>query len=138
MRLRRAGKAVGRVHDTIIKLVASGQETSPAIISAEDKVLTYGSLLRHIESCITRLNELGLGRHDRVAVVLPNGPVMASAFVTIASGATIAPLNPAYRYDEFEFYLKDLGARAVVLMQGEDGEARRAAQDLSIPGGMSS
>ena len=133
MRLRRAGKAVGRVHDTIIKLVASGQETSPAIISAGDKVLTYGSLLRHIESCITRLNELGLGRHDRVAVVLPNGPVMASAFVTIASGATIAPLNPAYRYDEFEFYLKDLGARAVVLMQGEAGEARRAAQDLSIP-----
>ncbi|GIS65721.1 MAG: hypothetical protein CM1200mP4_0690 [Rhodospirillaceae bacterium] len=29
--------------------------------------------------------------------------------------------------------MKDFGGAGVVLMQGEDGEARRAAQDLSIP-----
>jgi acyl-CoA synthetase (AMP-forming)/AMP-acid ligase II/acetyltransferase-like isoleucine patch superfamily enzyme/acyl carrier protein len=49
-----------------------------------------------------------------VAVVLPNGPEMASAFVAVASGAACAPLNPAYKAEEFDFYLSDLGARALI------------------------
>ena len=39
----------------------------------------------------------GIGAGDRVAIVLPNGPEMATAFVTIAQAAVTAPLNPAYR-----------------------------------------
>ena len=57
------------------------------------------------------LNGMGIGRNDRVAIVLPNGPEMAAAFVAIACGATTAPLNPAYKADEFDFYLADLNAR---------------------------
>ncbi len=54
---------------------------------------------------------MGIGRGDRVAIVLPNGPEMAASFVAIAAGATTAPLNPAYKRDEFDFYLADLNAR---------------------------
>ena len=61
------------------------------------------------------LNALGIGRGDRVAIVLPNGPEMATAFVAVAAGATTAPLNPAYRADEFDFYLTDLGAKAILV-----------------------
>ena len=43
------------------------------------------------------LNAIGIGRGDRVAIVLPNGPEMAASFVAIACGATTAPLNPAYK-----------------------------------------
>ena len=57
------------------------------------------------------LNALGIGRGDRVAIVLPNGPEMATAFVAVACGATTAPLNPAYRAEEFDFYLTDLRPR---------------------------
>jgi acyl-CoA synthetase (AMP-forming)/AMP-acid ligase II len=121
------------VKQTIRNLIEAGEDSKPALMDGENTVLTYSSLSKHIDSSIQRVNSFGLGRGDRIAVVLPNGPTMASAFVTIASGATIAPLNPSYRYDEFEFYLKDLEAQAVVLMSGEDSEARQVAQSLSIP-----
>ena len=60
------------------------------------------------------------GRNDRVAIVLDNGPEMAACFLACAAGATSAPLNPAYRAEEFEFYLTDLNAKAA------DRRARRA------------
>ncbi|SVE26677.1 uncharacterized protein METZ01_LOCUS479531, partial [marine metagenome] len=121
------------VQNTIANLIEAAEGPTAALIDAEKTVLSYSSLSTHMNTSIEGLNRLGLGRGDRIAVVLPNGPTMASAFVTIASGATIAPLNPSYRYDEFVFYLKDLEAQAVVLMSGEGGEARQAAQSLSIP-----
>ena len=52
---------------------------------------------------LAALNARGIGRNDRVAIVLDNGPEMAAAFLCISAGATAAPLNPAYRADEFEF-----------------------------------
>jgi acyl-CoA synthetase (AMP-forming)/AMP-acid ligase II len=58
---------------------------------------------------------------------------MASAFVAIACAATTAPLNPAYRQEEFEFYLSDLGAKALVVEQGSTSPAVSAARQLEIP-----
>jgi hypothetical protein len=71
------------------------------------------------------LHAAGVGRGDRVAIVLPNGPEMAAAFVTVAQVATTCPLNPAYKEDEFAFYLEDLKAKAIILMEGEDGPGLR-------------
>ena len=95
--------------------------------------LTYDGLRRHVQATVTALNDRGIGRGDRVAIVLPNGPEMASAFVAIAAGAATAPLNPAYRQPEFEFYLSDLGTRALVLAEGDDSPARAAAAALGVP-----
>jgi acyl-CoA synthetase (AMP-forming)/AMP-acid ligase II len=80
------------------------------------------------QTTLAALHGAGIGRGDRVAIVLPNGPEMAAAFVTIAQGATTAPLNPAYKQEEFDFYLSDLSARAIVLPAGYDGPALAAAQ----------
>ena len=57
---------------------------------------------------------------------------MAAAFIAISSGATSAPLNPAYRTDEFEFYMSDLGAKALVVEQGSASPAIEAAKKLGI------
>ncbi|MBA3324673.1 MAG: AMP-binding protein, partial [Rhodobacteraceae bacterium] len=61
-------------------------------------------------------------------IVLPNGPEMAAAFLAIAQSAAAAPLNPAYRLDEFIFHLEDLQAKALVLPAGYDGPALEAAR----------
>ena len=66
-------------------------------------------------------------------MVLPNGPEMAVSFLAVSCGATCAPLNPAYRAEEFEFYLSDLNAKAVLLPAGSDSPARAAAAKLEIP-----
>lgn len=78
------------------------------------------------------LHGFGIGRGDRVAIVLPNGPEMATAFVTVAQAATTCPLNPAYRDEEFAFYLEDLGAKAIILAEGDDGPAHVAATKLGL------
>ena len=64
--------------------------------------------------------------------MLPNGPEMATAFIAIASGAASAPLNPGYRADEFEFYMSDLNAKALVVEAGSASPALAAAKKLGI------
>ena len=74
----------------------------------------------------------GIGRGDRVAIVLPNGPEMATAFVAVAAAASTAPLNPAYRADELDFYLTDIGAKAILVAEDETGPAVAVAERLGI------
>ena len=52
---------------------------------------------------------------------------MAAAFVAVAAGATTAPLNPAYREEELDFYLGDLRARALIVAADETGPAASVA-----------
>ena len=65
--------------------------------------------------------------------MLPNGPEMAAAFVAIGAGATTAPLNPAYRAEEFEFYLTDLNAKALVLDAAGNAGGRAGGGRLGVP-----
>ena len=99
---------------TIHELLQVGDDGAIAVSGLERSALTYGRLRKHASETVATLNDLGIGRNDRVAIVLNNGPEMATAFVSIASCATTAPLNPAYTKDEFDFYFVDLGAKALV------------------------
>jgi len=45
--------------------------------------LTYGLLNQHLDQVGRTLRAMRIGRRDRVAVVLPNGPEMAVAFLAI-------------------------------------------------------
>jgi oxalate---CoA ligase len=119
---------------TIPELLQRGEASRPAIRAPEGRPpLPYAGLRALAERTVAALNAIGIGRGDRVAIVLPNGPEMASAFVAIAAGATTAPLNPAYRDEEFEFYLTDLKARALVIAQGMESPARDVAKRLGVP-----
>ena len=70
---------------------------------------------------------MGIGRHDRIAVVLPNGPELAVAILTVAASAACAPLNPAYGAEELDRYFADLHPRALITQAGFDSPARRVA-----------
>jgi acyl-CoA synthetase (AMP-forming)/AMP-acid ligase II len=113
--------------DTLAALLAPHAEDAPAIGAPDRPWLSHGALRRLTDRTLSALHGAGIGRGERVAIVLPNGPEMAAAFVTVAQGATTAPLNPAYRVDEFDFYLSDLGARAIILPAGYEGPALEAA-----------
>jgi hypothetical protein len=58
---------------------------------------------------------------------------MATAFLAIGAGATTAPLNPAYKVDEFDFYLKDLGAKTLIVDALGHAAAEQAARQLDVP-----
>jgi acyl-CoA synthetase (AMP-forming)/AMP-acid ligase II len=116
-----------------VKDLLDGHDPEAVAIGAPGRDwLSYGGLRALSARVGADLRSLGIGASDRVAIVLPNGPEMATAFVTIAQAATTAPLNPAYREDEYRFYLEDLGAKAVVLAEDEDGPALVAAEALGL------
>ena len=117
---------------TLKDLLASGRDDAVAIAAHEAPPLTYAGLRALIERTCGTLNDLGIGLGDRVAIVLPNGPEMAAAFLCVASAATSAPLNPAYKQDEFEFYLEDLKAKALIVEAGSESPALRAAEKLGV------
>jgi acyl-CoA synthetase (AMP-forming)/AMP-acid ligase II/acetyltransferase-like isoleucine patch superfamily enzyme len=121
---------------TIYRLVKKRAEEIPEAIfigAPGRQALTYRGLLNQVESVVYALRTLGLERNDRVAIVLPNGPEMAAAFIGVAAGATCAPLNPSYRANEFDFYMSDLNARAVILWSEIDSPARDIARKQNIP-----
>jgi acyl-CoA synthetase (AMP-forming)/AMP-acid ligase II len=121
---------------TLCQLVESKVIREPeaaAVLAPGRDALTYAALLEQMQETGKTLHAIGIGRNDPVAVVLPNGPEMALAFLGIASVATCAPLNPAYRTNEFDFYLSDLQAKALIVQSGSDSEATRVAQKYSIP-----
>ncbi len=118
---------------TMPNLIVAGQDAAPAIGAPERTALTHQGLRELAQRTISDLNLMGIGRNDRVAIVLPNGPEMAAAFIAIACGATTAPLNPAYRAEEFDFYLSDLNAKALVIQEGMDSPALAVAAARNIP-----
>lgn len=117
---------------TLQTLLATGADNAPAISAPSRSPLSFGALRSLIGSTLATLNGLGIGRNDRVAIVLANGPEMATCFMACASGVTSAPLNPAYRADEFEFYLSDLNARALIVEQGSTSAAIEVAGKLGV------
>ena len=114
-------------------LLERGARSDIAIAAPEREPLTYGALREQVARTGDALGRAGVGKGDRVAIVLPNGPEMAAAFLATAAHATAAPLNPAYRVDEFAFYLEDLSARALVLQAGADSPAIEAAKRVGVP-----
>ena len=103
-----------------------------ALLSLERAPLTYSRLLTHCHRVMTDLKHAGISRGERVAVVLPNGPEMATCLLAVAMGASCAPLNPNYRRSEFEFYLTDLAPKALIVEAGSDVPAVTVAESLGI------
>jgi oxalate---CoA ligase len=114
---------------TIRELLANGKGGDAAIVVAGGPTLTFDELRRQIASLAGQLNAFGIGRGDRVAIVLPNGPEAAITFLAVTQTATAAPLNSAYREDEFRFYMDDLGAKALITLESDAAAVHAAAGD---------
>ena len=117
---------------TFKELFATGADAAPAIGAPGRAALTHGGLRALVDRTVQSLNGMGVGRNDRVAIVLPNGPEMATCFIAVASGTASAPLNPSYRGEEFEFYLNDLNAKILIVERGSKSPAVDVARKLGV------
>jgi acyl-CoA synthetase (AMP-forming)/AMP-acid ligase II len=118
---------------TVLELLAAGAEDAPALGAPGRPPLGHGALRALVGDTVAALRARGIGRNAPVAFVVDNGPEAATTFLAVAAGATAAPLNPAYRVDEFDFYLGDLGARLLIVEEGKDSPALVTADKLGIP-----
>ncbi|MCH2351943.1 MAG: acyl--CoA ligase [Pseudomonadales bacterium] len=116
----------------LIDLFSETDSTLPAIDAPDRSTLTHGALNEQIKVVGGELAALNIGADDRVAIVLPNGPLMASAFVCMSPWCATAPLNPAYKRDEFEFYLNDLDTKLLIVEAGSSSPVVDVAHKLGI------
>jgi acyl-CoA synthetase (AMP-forming)/AMP-acid ligase II len=121
------------MNDLLSVLNAAPASSTAVIIPETGAAVTYESLRRQVMAMAEALAALGIRRGDRVANVLPNGLPTIVAFLAGSIAGTAAPLNPAYRYDEFCFYLEDTAARILLAPPEGAEDARRAAKQLNIP-----
>jgi acyl-CoA synthetase (AMP-forming)/AMP-acid ligase II len=94
---------------------------------------TYARLGDEVASLVEALRRGGIQAGEPVAIVLPNGLEYLATFLAVTRARAIAaPLNPAYKVEEFRFYLEDIGARAIIVPPGEY-PVRQAAAQLNVP-----
>ena len=117
----------------LLDLLSSHPDESTALLAPGRGRLCYGTLRSLLKRTAGQLRAVGLGPQDRVALVLPNGPEAATAFLATAAACACAPLNPAFLRSDFEYYLRDLGAQALLLADYDRGPAHEAATALGIP-----
>lgn len=79
--------------------------------------LTYAQLARQVETFSNGLAAQGVGKGDRVALLLPNLPGYPIAhFGVLRIGGILVPTNPLYVERELEHQLNDAGAETVVTL----------------------
>jgi acyl-CoA synthetase (AMP-forming)/AMP-acid ligase II len=125
----------GVLEGTIAALVARPMQARPggcALHAPGRAPLSYRELYDQILETGQTLRRGGLRQNDRVALVLDNGPEAAAAFVAVGCAATCAPLNPAYRREEFAYYLQDLKAKALIVARGVETPAVAVAREQGL------
>ena len=118
----------------IVKKIYEYQnDNNTALTSESNSKLSYENLKSFTDNIARQLAGNEISNKDRAAIVLPNGPFMASSFLAISSYMSAAPLNPAYKADEYEFYLKDLSPKIVIVEPNSKNNVIEVAKKLKIP-----
>ena len=82
------------------------------------KSISFGQVDELSRALAAYLQAQGLGRGDRVAVMMPNVPQYPVAVAAILrAGCVVVNVNPLYTPRELEHQLKDSGARAIIMVE---------------------
>ncbi|KAF4120026.1 oxalate---CoA ligase [Geosmithia morbida] len=105
-----------------LQTAINGEPGSTAVIvPSKPKALTvtYSSLASQVTRFQKQLAGLGVTRAVPVSMALVNSWEFIVAFLAASwQRAIAAPLNPAYKQDEFEFYIEDVDSAIVLVPRG--------------------
>ncbi|MCW2968113.1 MAG: putative fatty-acid--CoA ligase [Solirubrobacteraceae bacterium] len=114
--------------ESLAAMLRAGTERdrdAPAVTEVGGEAVTYGELWDRAARVAGGLRAAGVGRGDRVAILLPNGLDWVLAFWgTQLAGAVAVPVNTRFKESEVDYVIEDSGA-AHVFRPGEplpDGE----------------
>src|SRR4051812_34470381 len=95
--------------------------------------LSYGRLAELVDRFAGALDELGVRRGDRVAIMLPNVPQFVVAFyATLRRGAVAVPTTPLYKQYELAYQPAAGGAGTLVVLDRLYPTARRALPHTAV------
>ncbi|PSN72855.1 acetyl-CoA synthetase-like protein [Corynespora cassiicola Philippines] len=124
--------------DTLNVCLSHPSDESAIIIPRENDpiILSHIQLRTQTLSFQRKLADIGISPKEAVAIALPNSLELVVSFLaTSLQRAICAPLNPAYKQDEFEFYFEDLKAPLVLVPSGAirgNGEVIKAARKCNV------
>lgn len=79
---------------------------------------SFGEVDAHSQAFAAYLQQLGLARGDRVAIMMPNVPQYPITVAAILrAGYVVVNVNPLYTARELQHQLKDSGAKAIVIIE---------------------
>lgn len=114
----------------IITKVPTGQPINPDGVAYvfDDHPVGYAALADRSQRLARALVVAGLGKGDRVGVLMRNRPEWLEAFFGVTgAGGAVVPLNYLLRSGELEFILTDCDARWLIY----EGEFAQAATELA-------
>lgn len=121
----------GIAFTTLLDILPSTK--GPAIVSTDDRAACSHERLRKFVTEDVKFSRFGLGRGDRIAVLMPNGPELAAAFVAVLTYFTCAPLNPSNTPAEIKDEIRSVKAKAILIMSGEPNQHFfQIAEDLDL------
>ncbi len=121
---------------TIIEALASWADRSPdapALFGPDGDMVDYARLAAEVERLAAALRELGIRRHDPIAIVLPNGPALATMILASMTAAIAAPLPWGMTRHEYMEAMSNDAGRLVALPAGQESPAREAATHMRLP-----
>src|SRR5208282_4635465 len=119
--------------DTLLDVLHFADSHTAVIVPELGLRVTYASLRQQVLAMANALASAGIRRGDAVAIALPNGLPAIVSFLAASIAGTAAPLNPAYPYEEFLFFLGDTDARLLLCPPVGAEFACSAAADRKIP-----
>src|SRR5271169_5380670 len=119
--------------DTLLDVLHFADSHTAIVIPELGIRITYDSLRKQVLDMANALASSGIRRGDAVAIALPNGLPAIVSFLAASIAGTAAPLNPAYPYEEFHFFLGDTNARVLLCPPVGAEFVRTAAADRKIP-----
>ena len=94
----------------------TGSGDKPVLITADDATWTANQLYAAVCNVATNLTEIGVGRGDRVVMVLDDTPAFPATFLgAMRIGAIPVPVNFLARAEDLGYVLEDSYAVAVVM-----------------------
>ena len=119
-----------RLHDLLARM--PGDEDRIAVVDRE-RSWSYTDLACAVDKLAARLVGAGVGRGDRVAIVLPKClEECAAIFAASRADAVFVPINPVLKSDQIRHILADCEARAIIT--DEDGLAKHASAWQGLEG----
>jgi len=114
------------------------KEDSHALMSIDRKApisanRIQGFILREVGPS---LKHMGIGKGQRVAIVLPNGPELALAILALANWASCVPLNANGAQSELESDLKACNAQLVIGMESETSRNENSIANIAYKVGI--
>jgi long-chain acyl-CoA synthetase len=97
------------------------------------KSLTYADLEKASRALAAWLQNLGLKRGARVAIMMPNVlqyPIAIAAI--LRAGCTVVNVNPLYKPRELEIQLADAGAEGIIVLENFAGILQQALPNLQV------